>query len=215
MPADSAESPGTSKGQRTRAEIVRRSACLMNREGFLAAPMSHVIAATGIQKGGLYRHFESREALAFEAFDHAVAAVRDRFLAAMAGHEHACDRLLAMLSAYEIEGDPHALGVPFEGGCPIMNAGIEADHAHPQLRERARAAMRAWHALVARIVAEGMRRGEIRADADPDAQASLFIACVEGAVMLSHLNGDAAPLRAARLHLERYIQRDLRVEASS
>jgi len=39
------------KGERTRADIISRSAELLNRQGFLATPVSDVIEATGIQKG--------------------------------------------------------------------------------------------------------------------------------------------------------------------
>ena len=212
LQVDPAPRPPT-KGQRTRAEIVRRSARLMNRQGFLAAPLAAVIEDTGIQKGGLYRHFESREALAYAAFDHAVAAVRDRFLAAIQGHEHACDQLLAMLATYASDADASA--VPLEGGCPIMNAAIESDHAHPGLRQRAHEAMQAWHGLLVRIVAGGLRRGEIRAGVQADVEAGVFIACLEGAVMLSHLQGNAEPLRAALGHLARHVERDLRAGAEA
>jgi TetR/AcrR family transcriptional regulator, transcriptional repressor for nem operon len=90
----SAQNPSASltKGQRTRAEIIRRSAALMNRHGFLALPLSAVIEYTGIQKGGLYRHFDSREALANEAFDFCVAAVRQRFVEALQGKSTACEQ---------------------------------------------------------------------------------------------------------------------------
>jgi AcrR family transcriptional regulator len=198
------------KGQRTRAEIVRRTADLMNRQGYLAAPVAAVIEATGIQKGGLYRHFESREALAFEAFDHAVAQVRDRLLGAMQGHDDACDQLLGMLAAYaDREGD-EALAVPLPGGCPIMNSAIESDHAHPALRTRAQAAMAAWHDLLVRTLQRGLRRGQVRAGIDPHATATTFIACIEGGVMLTQLHGEARYLRAACHHLEDHVERVLR-----
>lgn len=213
MPATPASNLPATKGQRTRAEIIRRSARLMNRQGFLASPMSAVIEATGIQKGGLYRHFASREALVYAALDHAVAEVRERFVAALQGRDHACDQLLACLGAYEAGDDVSA--VPFEGGCPIMNAAIESDHAHPGLQQRAREAMQGWHGLLARIVAQGIRRGEIRADVDADEEASVMIACIEGAVMLSHLHGNADALTAVRRHLERHVQRNLRPEEAS
>ena len=194
------------KGQRTRAEIVRRSAELMNRQGYLAAPVAAVIEATGIQKGGLYRHFESREALAFEALDYAVAQIRDRLLGAMRGRANACDRLLGMLGAYGEDG----ADVPFAGGCPIMNSAIESNHAHAGLRARAQAAMSAWHDLLVRTLKAGLRRGEVRAGVDPQQTATALIACIEGGVMLSQLYGDAAYLRAARRHLEDHIARALR-----
>jgi TetR/AcrR family transcriptional regulator, transcriptional repressor for nem operon len=198
----------STKGQRTRAEIVRRSAELMNRQGFLAAPVAAVVEATGIQKGGLYRHFESREALAFEALDHAVAQVRERLLGAIQGERNACDQLRAMLRAYAGAG----ADVPLPGGCPIMNCAIEADHAHAGLRAHAQAAMSGWHDLIARIVAAGVRRGEIRPGTDPKLTASAFIACIEGGVMLTQLYADARHLRAASALLEDHITHRLRAQ---
>ena len=194
------------KGQRTRADIVRRSAELMNRQGFAAAPVSAVIAATGIQKGGLYRHFGSREELAHEAFNFAVSQVRSRFLAAIEGHTNACEQLLALLDSYGEDTEQ----LPLPGGCPIMNTAIEADHADPALREQARHAMLAWHGFLCRIVQGGIRAGDIRPETRPNDAATFFIACIEGAVMLTQLHGDIACWHAVRRHLRSYVERELR-----
>ena len=83
------------KGERTRGRIARASAELMNQRGYLSAPVAEIIEATGIQKGGLYRHFESKEALIYAAFDFAVAQVRERFMSALQGKISAPERLLA------------------------------------------------------------------------------------------------------------------------
>jgi TetR/AcrR family transcriptional repressor of nem operon len=197
------------KGQRTRAEIVRRCAQLMNRHGYMAASVSQVVQATGIQKGGLYRHFASRQALAYEALDYAVAQIRERLLRAMQGHANACDQLLAMLDAYDFS-EEGIDAVPFVGGCPIMNSAIESDHADGGLLERARAAMQGWHELLVRVVDAGIRRGEIRPGVDPHRTASTFIACIEGGVMLAHLYADFSHLQAVRGHLANYIDDRLR-----
>jgi AcrR family transcriptional regulator len=203
---DPSPNPMPTKGERTRADIIRRSAELMNAQGFLSAPLSAVIEATGIQKGGLYRHFSSREELAREAFDFAVAQIRDRFFAAIEGHTNACDRLLALLASYD--GD--TLELPLPGGCPIMNGAIESDHADDALRQRASDAMSAWHGLVCRIVQAGIRAGEIRRDVKAADVASFFIASIEGAVMLTHLHGDATHWRAVRRQLQAFVERELR-----
>lgn len=195
-----------SKGQRTRIDIIRQSAALMNRRGFLAAPISAVIKATGIQKGGLYRHFENREALAYEALDFAVSQVRDRFRQALEGCDGACEQLLALLDAY---GDS-APDVPLPGGCPIMNTAIECDHAHPGLRRRARAAMKRWHQLLQHIVETGVQSGEIRRGTDPGEVATVFISCIEGAVMLTQLYDNVGHFNVAREHLRRYVEGELR-----
>jgi len=56
----------------------------------------------------------------------------------------------------------------------------------------------------------GLRKGEIRVGVDAQQTATAFIACIEGGVMLSHLYGDPAYLRAARRHLEDHVARALR-----
>jgi TetR/AcrR family transcriptional regulator, transcriptional repressor for nem operon len=198
------------KGERTRADIIQRSAALMNKQGFLAVPLSAVIEATGIQKGGLYRHFEHREALANEAFDCCVAVVRQHFVDAMQGKAAGCDQLLAMVEAHVDAGTD----TPLPGGCPIMNTAVETDHttdpAHESLRLRARAAMSGWHGLVQNVVRQGMASGDIRSGVDPTQVATVLIACLEGAVLLTQLHGDASPLTAARAHLRHYIEQQLR-----
>lgn len=194
------------KGERTKAEIVRLSADLLNRRGFLATPVSDIIKTTGIQKGGLYRHFESREALAVAALDFAVGGVRERLLNAVTAQDNACDKLLAMLCAYADKG----LNAPMAGGCPIMNTAIETDHTHPRLRKRAQRAMSEWHGLIVRVVEAGRRAGEIREAVVAKDVASSFIAAVEGGVMLTQLYGDPSYLDAALRHLADYVERDLR-----
>lgn len=194
------------KGERTRAEIVRLSADLLNRHGFLATPVSEIIETTGIQKGGLYRHFESREALAVAALDFAVAGVRERLLGAVASQEHACDKLLAMLDAYAGKG----LNAPMAGGCPIMNTAIEADHMHPRLRKQAQRAMSDWHSLIVRIVDAGVRAGEIRERIIAKDVAASLIASIEGGVMMTQLYGDPSYLDAALRHMADYVERNLR-----
>jgi len=192
----------TTKGERTRAEIIRKSAELMNRHGYLAAPISAVIEATGIQKGGLYRHFDSRDALVEEALGYAISQVRERFRQALVGVDHACDRLLAIVHAH----GNGSTELPFAGGCPIMNSAIESDHAHSALRRQAQEAMAGWLGLLVRIVEGGLRRGEIRAGVVPQEIASTLTACMEGAVMLTHLYGDPSHWRAAQRHLEQTIE---------
>ncbi|MEO8156024.1 MAG: TetR/AcrR family transcriptional regulator [Rhizobacter sp.] len=196
----------STKGERTRADIVRRSAELMNRQGFLSASLSAVTAATGIQKGGLYRHFGSREELVHEAFNYAVSQVRSRFLAAIEGHTGACEQLLALLDSYGDDTEQ----LPLAGGCPIMNTAIEADHADVALRDQARQAMSAWHGFLCRIVQGGIRSGDIRPELPPTEVATFFIACIEGAVMLTQLHGDIACWHAVRRHLRSYVERELR-----
>ena len=59
------------KGERTRQEIIRKAAPIFNQRGYDGAALSDLMRATGLEKGGIYRHFESKQELAGDAFDHA------------------------------------------------------------------------------------------------------------------------------------------------
>ena len=53
-----------SKGQLTRQRIIAQAAPLFNQRGYEGCSINDVMAATGLEKGGIYRHFESKEELA-------------------------------------------------------------------------------------------------------------------------------------------------------
>ncbi len=68
------------KGEQTRQEIIRKAAPIFNQKGYEGAALSDLMRATGLEKGGIYRHFESKEELAEDAFEHAwKVAIARRF----------------------------------------------------------------------------------------------------------------------------------------
>jgi len=50
-----------SKGEETRERIVAEAAALFNQRGYEGGSMSELMKATGLEKGGIYRHFSSQE----------------------------------------------------------------------------------------------------------------------------------------------------------
>jgi TetR/AcrR family transcriptional repressor of nem operon len=193
-------------GEQTRENIIRQAAALFNQQGFAGASMSDIMQATGLQKGGIYRHFESKEALALEAFDYAVAQMAGRFTAALEGRENAVDRLHAVIDVFaRLHDDP-----PVPGGCPMLNTAVESDDGNPALRGRVRTAMDGLRTLVRQTVRKGIPRGEVRADVDGDELATLLISTLEGGVALSRLYGDSLHLRRAADAMRRYLDERVR-----
>ncbi|HEY9738827.1 MAG TPA: TetR/AcrR family transcriptional regulator [Trichocoleus sp.] len=191
-----------SKAQETRQKIVREAAMLFNRQGFAGASMSDIMRVTGLQKGGIYNHFGSKEELALEAFEYLVQEITSHYMAAIRSQRHAFDRLMAMLEVYR-----HFLDhPPVEGGCPILNMAVESDDTHPVLRQRVRQALDGWQALIRRILIKGMERGEIWPETDVDGVATILIATIEGGVMMSKLYDDPLYLERAVNHLQQYLQ---------
>jgi TetR/AcrR family transcriptional regulator, transcriptional repressor for nem operon len=193
-----------SKGEQTKELILARAATVFNRQGYFGARLDDIMRATGLEKGGIYNHFAGKDDLALQAFDYSVGLVRERFARALDGKRAATDRLLAIVDVFrDTIADP-----PIPGGCPLLNTAVESDDAHPALRARARATME--HGLVSRIVARGVARGELRAEIDPDSTATMLIATLEGAIMMSNLYDDPTHIRRAVAHLRWYIESILR-----
>ena len=186
----------------TRARILRDVAQVFNTRGYAGTSMSAVLAATGLQKGGVYNHFASKEALAVAAFDYQVEVIAERFEQALAGVAGAVARLQVIVAVIgALAADP-----VFAGGCPVLNTAVEADDAHPALKVRAQETMTGWLRLVGSIVKEGIRDGEICSDTDSREIASVVVATLEGAVMMSKLCDDPVHMVRAVNHLKEHLK---------
>jgi AcrR family transcriptional regulator len=199
-----------SKGEQTRERILASSAQLFNRQGYFGASLADIMRETGLEKGGIYNHFSSKEQLALESFDYAYGLIQERVRQALSGKFNAIERLLAIVTVFQgILEDPQVAG-----GCPILNTAIEADDANEVLRDRARSAMDNWRTTIHRIVNKGIERHQIRPGVDADEVASILIATLEGAIMLSNLYKDPLHIQRAADHIAHYIE-TLRFSESS
>lgn len=194
------------KGERTREMIIEKAAELLNRYGYLSSPISAVMQETGLEKGGIYNHFGSKEELAIEAFHHSVNTMKRHFAKAFENKRNSVDRLLAFLEAF----GELAENRPLPGGCPIMNVAIESDDAHPVFCIEARQAMDELYNTITKIVSRGIEKSEISQQTDADAVATILISTLEGALMMSKLYKDPVYVSRATDHLKRYIESSLR-----
>ncbi len=193
-----------SKGEQTRQRILERAAPLLNRQGYQSAPVSEIMRVTGLQKGGLYNHFESKEELALAAFDLLMERVNHRVLAVHRSHTSPLVQLLAHIELIA-SGGTHT-----DGGCPLANSIVESDDSNPALRKRVARVLDEWRGLITHTVAKGIVAGEVRADVNPDEVATRVITALEGGHLLSNFNGDPRYLRQVGDFLREYVNRDLR-----
>lgn len=189
-----------SKGENTRWRIVRESAALFNVRGYAGTAMSDIIEASRIKKGGIYRHFDSKEAIATAALDYALQTRIDAVSAAIEAHSTALEQLNAIGDTFlQLLHDS-----PLPGGCPIMNTAIEADDVDLPLKAQAQLALDNLRGLIGEVVTAGQARGELQPHCDGDVVATILIATCEGALMMSKLYGDSLYIQRALDHLKAY-----------
>jgi TetR/AcrR family transcriptional repressor of nem operon len=163
------------------------------------------MAATGLKKGGIYRHFSSKEELALEAFDYAWEQAAAGRLAGIREVPDCVDRLKMMIDNFV---EKRAGLVP--GGCPLLNTAIDSDDGNPALRSRARIAMQRWTNRISAIVSEGIHKRQIDAKVNPRKLSQIIISSLEGALMIGRIQGNDVALQNAREHLDHYLEQNVR-----
>jgi AcrR family transcriptional regulator len=194
-----------SKAERTKANIIAEAAPIFNTRGYSGTSISDIMAATGLKKGGIYNHFVSKDELAVAAFDYANRLIRLQYLKVL--RENAHDPV-AKLRGLIIINNRIVSDPVIEGGCPIMNTAIESDDTHPELKKRARRAMRHWKQAIEAVLVEGMDEG-LFYEVNPEAVAEMIIATVEGGVMMGKLHDDPRYLCRMIDHLLAYVERNV------
>jgi TetR/AcrR family transcriptional regulator, transcriptional repressor for nem operon len=200
-----AEGQTMGKGELTRQRIVAQAAPIFNQKGYAGTALSDLMQATGLEKGGIYRHFKSKQELAEDAFDHTWKVAMDTRFEGTDEIPNAVDRLRQIVRNFR---DRRSGLVP--GGCPLLNTAIESDDGNPRLRAKAREALKLWLELLQSNIKEGQRKGEVRPDVDSAKLATLIASTLEGSLMVSRLQRSKEPLDLACRHLEKYLETEVR-----
>jgi TetR/AcrR family transcriptional repressor of nem operon len=191
------------KGEETRRKIVAAAAPIFNRNGYEGSSLTDLMAATGLKKGGIYRHFASKEELAAEAFDYNWETAWKARMLHVDEKSTGVERLKQLVANFIDHKSPIA------GGCPILNTATDSDDGNPVLRARVTTALKSWVSRLQLVVKQAAERGEIRAGIDPKTVATLIIASLEGGLMISRLERNDDALRRVQEHLNRYLDEEV------
>ena len=85
---------------------------------------------------------------------------------------------------------------------PDAIAAVDADDGNALLRALARKGLADWKARLCRVVERGVRNGELVSGTQPRRVANTIIATLEGALMMSRLEGAKTALQDAQAALD-------------
>lgn len=185
---------GQAQTPTSRQRMVLSAIALLRERGYGGASFGEVLAHSGAPRGSIYHHFPDGKAqLMTEAVEVVAAAVEG--LIARAGDDPlaAVDAFVAGWRAQLEDGD-------FRAGCPVVGVVVELPQDAPALQAAVAAAFARWGAAFAALLE---RRG-VAAD-DARRLATLVVAGVEGAVILSRARRDVGPLLDVGAELRRAV----------
>lgn len=185
----------------TRVKILSKSGILFNTRGYKATSISDITEATGYTKGAIYRHFGNKGNLEKETLSYLSSRMFEILRGQIKGASTAGDKLRAIIRYFE----SYIAKPEVKGGCPLMNAAIEADDANPTLRREAVKILDVLHDSIVHILKNGVRFKQIKKETDMDYFATIVIASLEGAIMMSKLRGNNRDIKRVIRHLEREI----------
>ena len=178
------------KATRTRRMILEKAAAVFNKKGFEGTTMADLEEVTGLTKGALYGNFSGKEALAGAAFNYATGVVKELIRNSLTPVPTFKGKLSALLDFFA----QYALNPPIPGGCPLLNAAVEADDNRLSMRPVVSAEIMEVVNAIAALLKKGVRAGEFRKDISPREIAYIFFCAIEGAIMFSRLEGSREPM---------------------
>jgi hypothetical protein len=110
---------------------------------------------------------------------------------------NAVDKLRGIFKFFE----SYISNPPLKGGCPLLNAAIEVDDAHPALRKEAVKTLTVLKKSLMTILQNGIEHKQLKPDTDVMFFSTLIIAVLEGGIMMSKLEGNNNDIRKMIKHL--------------
>lgn len=188
--------------QRTKDIILKTSADLFNTKGYKATSLSDITTATGFTKGAIYKHFKNKEDLEQQALRSLSRTMFDILNIELKTATDFHSSMEVIFNFFKNYLD-HP---PYSGGCPIMNSACESDDLDPGLRQQSFGMLVTFKTTIKRIFDKGIKKGELKKDIDTDQYTLIFIAALEGAIMMSKLERNNEALKTCIYYLRNVIK---------
>ncbi len=186
------------KGERTKKYIIEQSSSLFNMQGYKKTSISDIMNATGLKKGGIYNHFENKESLAEASFLHSMNTLKEHYIHAVSEKSSAYEQFDEFIIVFStLLQDKY-----IQGGCPLMNAAIEADDSMIEFEDIIKDGFNGLIELIVNIIKHGQERNEIKKDIHSEEMAVFILSSLEGSLALSRLNRDKKYLDMIILQLK-------------
>ena len=191
-----------SKAKKTKWYIVEKTADLFNKQGFSGTSLNDLTTATKLTKGSIYGNFSNKEEVAIAAFNHNYQKLIKKFSINLGNTVSAKTKLEVFLETYESLYDE----IIASGGCPILNNAVDADDTNSNLSKLSNKAFRDWNLNIKSIINTGKSSKEIYSAIDSEYYADLFVATIEGGLLLAKSTGEKRYFDHAIEHLKSIIK---------
>jgi TetR/AcrR family transcriptional regulator, transcriptional repressor for nem operon len=174
---------------------------LLLARGYDATPLDLICDRAGVSRGGLFYHFDTKEALA-------EAAVRRFFDGLLSEAEEALGKAGPSTATETLFGyvdvvSDMAKGSRLARGCLLGMVTMECVETYPSLAAVAEQGFTEWHRGLTALVHEAAAEHDLEIDAA--GLATTLLAAVEGGLLLDRHAGSSRAVDAALAHFRQYL----------
>jgi|GEM_PF-164484 len=190
----------TTKGNKTRDSILKTTRELYVKKGFQNTSISEVISATGVKKGNLYYHFESKEALGLAVLIDAKTEFLELIPRSFKGKTPIQKIKNSIKTIFEMMEKTN-----FVGGCLFGNTALEMSDNNPRFSCIIKEVFTNWWGLIEEQLIEAQMLGFLDKTLSTTKIAKLIIASIEGGIMLSRVSKNKNDFEDCMEALEIYL----------
>ena len=175
--------------QERRIEIVAAALRLSRDRSPALITTGDIAAAVGVTQGAVFKHFPTKEVIWIAA----MAWVRERLMAALT---QAAQDPSTPLAGLEAVFDAHVAFVASHPGVPRLIFHELQQATDSAVKQELRTLLQVYRKLLTGLLGAAAERGEVPADLDREAAATLFVGIVQGLVMQTMVSGKPVTLKA-------------------
>ncbi|MBM7368242.1 TetR/AcrR family transcriptional regulator [Gordonia hydrophobica] len=146
--------------------------------GYHATTVDSILSDAEVPKGSFYHHFGAKQAFGFAVLDR-YDAYQQRALDTWSGRDDLT--VPQRIEGYHRELVERFVASGWQRPCLLGKLSSELGPSSEDYRARISTSLREWRSQIARLIALGQERGELRDDLPAGTLADVFLALIEGA----------------------------------
>ncbi len=182
------------KGAKKQA-ILEAAMKVFAQKGFARTRMSEIALQAGIGKGTIYEYFRSKDQIFHEAFHYFIADIEAAYSQIITEKSDAIEKLSAMI---EVSINSFLAAGDFGGILMDFWADGIRHHQQGEMEQvfNLKAVYQTYRRLVAKVIDEGIARGQFR-ETDSQVAASILLGCFDGIMLQYILDPEVLDMRKA------------------
>ncbi len=173
-------------------KIIHESLKLFSLKGFLSTSTQDILKAANTSKGGLYNHFQSKEALFLAVLSEARKIWREKTLTGLNQIEKPVEKVKKLLENYR---DRYLKDTKnFPGGCIFVALSVELDYQRPHLAREINEGYSRLKVMINSFLEQGKESGELRDEVDAKSVTEMIFAGMLGASVVYGMEKSSASL---------------------